>query len=112
MSDLKKIYRARGPGDAHVLKSLLEAEGIRAVIRGDAFVPLQGGGLFGVDTRPSVWVLADEHYARARNVADGYAAGEGPSPTSVAAEWSCPHCGEEMEAQFTECWKCGGRRAP
>ena len=60
MADLKKIYVAIGPGDAHVLRGLLEVEGIDAVIRGDDMVPLQGGSLFHIETRPSVWVLDDD----------------------------------------------------
>jgi len=39
MSDLKRIYQARGSGDAHLLRGLLEAEGIAVVVRGDDFVP-------------------------------------------------------------------------
>ena len=73
MSELKKIYQATGPGDAHVLRGLLEAEGIAVVVRGDDFVPLQGGSLFTVETRPSLWVLDDDSYARARDLADHYA---------------------------------------
>ena len=41
MSDLKKVYVARGPGDAHLLRGLLESAGIQAIVRGDDFVPLQ-----------------------------------------------------------------------
>ena len=73
MSDLKKLYTAKGPGDAHVLRGLLESEGIDVAIRGDDFVPLQGGGLFHVETRPSIWVLDDERYARAQEMAAEYA---------------------------------------
>ena len=35
MSELKKIYVEVGPGDAYVLRGLLEAEGISAIVRGD-----------------------------------------------------------------------------
>lgn len=42
--DLKRVYVAQGPGDAHLLRGLLELEGIDVLIRGDDFVPLQGGG--------------------------------------------------------------------
>ncbi len=26
------------------------------------------------------------------------------------SHWQCSHCGEELEPQFTDCWKCGTSR--
>jgi predicted RNA-binding Zn-ribbon protein involved in translation (DUF1610 family) len=26
------------------------------------------------------------------------------------ATWTCPNCGEKVEEQFTQCWKCGHNR--
>lgn len=113
MADLKKIYVADGPGDAHVLRGLLEVEGIDAVLRGDDMVPLQGGSLFHVETRTSVWVLDDDpgRYARAVAIAEEYAARTQAPPTADAAGgWRCRSCGETIEAQFTACWSCGAER--
>ena len=113
-SDLKKVYVARGPGDAHVLRGLLESEGIAVIVRGDDFVPLQGGGLFHVETRPSVWVLDNDDLPRALEVARDYAVrtseqGEGAAARSDEG-WVCPDCGEQVEAQFSDCWNCGTAR--
>ena len=80
------------------------------MIRGDDFVPLQGGGLFHMETRPSIWVLDDEHSARALEIAEGYAAGAGAPTGSATDTWRCRSCGEEIEAQFTACWNCGQDR--
>ena len=113
MADLKKIYEADGPGDAHVLRGLLEVEGIDSVIRGDDMVPLQGGSLFHVETRPSLWVLDDDadRYARAVAIADEYAARKlAPAEMEGAGAWRCPSCGETVEEQFTACWSCGAER--
>ncbi len=113
MADLRKVYVARGPGDAHLLRGLLESEGIRVVVRGDDFVPLQGGGLFHVETRPSVWVLDDEHFARALAIANEYQAGTGRGGELSGAgggDWTCAACGEHLEAQFSDCWRCGAAR--
>ena len=110
MSDLKKVYVARGPGDAHLLRGMLESEGIRVVVRGDDFVPLQGGGLFHVETRPSVWVLEDEHFQRAVEIADEYSRRSSEAPEVPAETWTCASCGEHVEAQFTDCWMCGTER--
>ena len=113
MADLKKIYQADGPGDAHVLRGLLEVEGIDAVIRGDDMVPLQGGSLFHLETRPSVWVLDDDtgRYARAVEIADEYAEKKPAPPDSESVGgWRCRSCGETIEEQFTACWGCGAER--
>ena len=108
-SSLTKLYVAANAVDAHMLKQLLEQEGIGAVVRGDDFVPLQGGNLFKMETRPSVWVFDDERLLRARELADEF--GRPPSPTDGAADgWACG-CGETVEEQFTECWNCGRPRS-
>ena len=26
------------------------------------------------------------------------------------APWACRTCGEQLEPQFTQCWRCGGER--
>ena len=105
MSSLEKIYVAANGVDAHMLEGLLAQEGIRAVVRGDDFVPLQGGHLFKMEIRPSVWVLDDEHLPRARELAADFGRRSAPSG-SPAATWVC-RCGEELEVQFTQCWSCG-----
>ena len=113
MADLRKVYVARGPGDAHLLRGLLESAGIRVVVRGDDFVPLQGGGLFHVETRPSVWVLDDEDLPRALAIVNDYRAGTGGgggTPAGGDGDWTCPSCGERLEAQFSDCWQCGAAR--
>ena len=110
MSELKKIYVSDGPGDAHVLRGLLEVAGIAAVVRGDDMVPLQGGSLFNLETRPSVWVLADddrsEQYAHALQIVEDYAAGKGIEATRHGEQWVCKKCAEMVEAQFAVCWNC------
>ena len=107
MSTLKRIYVAANAVDAHMLKDLLAQEAIEAVVRGDDFVPLQGGNLFRMETRPSVWVLDDDRLARARELAAEF--GSGPVAGGETETWRC-RCGETVEAQFSECWSCGRAR--
>ena len=105
MSSLTKLYVAANAVDAHMLKQLLEQEGIAAVVRGDDMVPLQGGNLFRMETRPSVWVFGDERLVRAKELAQEF--GRHSSSTDQGTPvWACS-CGEFVEAQFTECWNCG-----
>jgi len=106
MAALIKLYVAANSTDAHMLVALLEQEGIEAVVRGDGFVPLQGGNLFRMETRPSVWVLDDEHRSRAEHLAEEFARG---GRADRGDEWRC-RCGEQVEGQFSECWNCGRAR--
>ena len=112
MGDMKKIYESDGPGDAHVLRGLLEVEGIRSVVRGDDMVPLQGGSLSFVEMLTSVWVLDDDtgSYARAVEIAEEYAARRKAQVEEGAGGWRCRSCGETVEEQFTACWSCGAER--
>lgn len=32
------------------------------------------------------------------------------APKVVGNPWKCPKCGEQLEPQFTTCWKCGAIR--
>lgn len=111
MPGLAKIYTAANGVDAHLLKALLEQEGIPVVVRGDDVVPLQGGTLFTMEVRPSVWVFDDESCDRARALADDYGRRAPPSAPVGGTEtgWLCS-CGETVESQFTECWNCGRTR--
>ena len=85
------------------------------VIRGDDFVPLQGGG-GRVETRPSIWVLDDDRFARAQAITTEYARqgshADAPVDESGAETWTCPSCREQVEVQFTAGWSCGRDRTP
>ena len=107
MSDLKKVYVARGPGDAHVVRGLLESVGVRCVIRGDDLMPFQGGTLMHLETRPSLWVLEDDTYPLALEVVQDYLRRAGEELRRLADTWHCSQCHEEVEQQFSECWHCG-----
>lgn len=112
VTGLAKIYTAANGVDAHMLKALLAQEGIPAVVRGDDVVPLQGGTLFTMEVRPSVWVFDDDRRDRAQALADDYSRRAEPSGSVGGADagWPCS-CGETIETQFSECWNCGRLRA-
>lgn len=118
MSALKKVYDAKNAADAQVLRSVLEAESIPAVVRGVGSVPFIESGLFRIGSRPSVWVLDDGRLARALEIVHGYrtdpehAASAAAGHQAPAAAWTCPSCGERLEQQFSDCWSCGAPRPP
>jgi predicted RNA-binding Zn-ribbon protein involved in translation (DUF1610 family) len=44
---------------------------------------------------------------RARGLID-----EALRPAPDAAAWQCPACGERIEAQFAQCWRCAAEPEP
>jgi len=65
------VFRARDPVEAHLLRAVLESEGIAASVRGEYLFLVRGGVPFDDHTAPSVWVDdADLH--RARTVVDEF----------------------------------------
>ena len=103
---MKQVHAARHAPDAHIVRGFLESNGIAAEVRGEFLT--SGWGELPVDVC-SVWITDDRHYERAQALLVSFLKGD------FAREfrdqnWRCPKCSEQIEGQFTECWKCGGRR--
>ena len=75
---MRPVYFAQDPLDAHLVERLLTGEGIRAVVRGDYLFGVRGGIPITAATGPSVWVLDDADYVRARRVVEQYALERSP----------------------------------
>ena len=65
------------------------------------------------ESLPSVWV-PEADVDRARPVVEEYRRTDEANAADDAerprATWTCPNCGEKVEEQFTQCWKCGHNR--
>jgi predicted amidophosphoribosyltransferase len=127
-SGMKKVYSARDPTEAHLVRGFLEARGIEAIVQGEALWAGRGELPLTPDTCPSVWVVHDtdaEHAQEllaARRVRAeagtcpncGYDLRGLPQPRCPECgleffrptTWQCPTCGEVIEEQFTACWHC------
>jgi hypothetical protein len=68
---VKPVFSARDPGEAHLLRAVLESEGIDATVQGEFLYLVRGGVPIDNHTAPSVWV-ADEDTDRARTVVDEF----------------------------------------
>jgi hypothetical protein len=101
---------AENPIEAQMVVDLLQAEGIAARIQGEHIFAVRGALPIAY---PTVWVLDEANYDRARGLAleydRGRYAGEG-SDEPRPAPWTCPQCGERIEGQFGLCWQCGADR--
>ena len=106
---MKKVFVARNPVFAHLLKGVLEAENIEAIVQGDLLWSARGGIPLADDTAPSVWVVNDADYDRALQIANEM--DHGPEdPSEDGQEWRCENCRETNDSPFTECWNCGKER--
>ena len=68
---MKPVYSARDPLEAHLLRAVLESEGIEARVMGEFLYLARGGVPFDNHTEPSVWVT-DEDVERARAVVEEF----------------------------------------
>jgi hypothetical protein len=104
---VKQVFVAQHPTEAHLVQGVLEANGIAAEVHGESLFGARGEAPVTSDTLPSVWVLDDSQASSARAVLAAYESREDPG---AGVSWGCPGCGEQIEPQFTGCWRCGADR--
>ena len=98
---MKRIYSSFNLQAVHHARNLLEADGIRAVVRNEVLSSAMGE-LPPAECQAEVWVVDDADAVRAERI---LLAGPAQGP-----DWRCG-CGEVLGAQFTQCWRCGAYRA-
>lgn len=104
---MKLVFTAKHPTEAHLVRGLLESEGIRAEVRGDQLY-----GAFGeIPVLPTVWILDAAAGADAARLVVEFLRGT-PAHRHRHEHWTCASCNETLEGQFTECWNCGAARPP
>ena len=103
---MKRVFRAASLIQVAHARNLLLTAGIQSELR-NQYLAGALGDLPMLETWPQLYVDdADEQPAlRALARADAAPAG---------APWTCEHCREVLEPQFTSCWRCGtsGAHAP
>jgi hypothetical protein len=96
---LKRIYSSHNLIAVHHARNVLEAEGIRAVVKNEMLSSAMGE-LPPAECLAELWVRPLDA-ERAERILRYEIKG---------TAWSCPACGETSEPQFTQCWKCGAYR--
>ena len=103
---MKRVYVSADIVQCGWLESVLVADGIACLVRNRYL-----GGAIGElplnEAWPEIWVVDDHNAARAERLLDAALA-----PRKPRADWSCGQCGEIMEGQFQQCWKCGEEPPP
>ncbi len=85
---------------AGLFKQLLAEEGIDCLLRNDQLSGAVGEIPF-IECFPELWIIDDESWPRARLLLKGWMKDE-----PEGEPWTCPRCGERLEAQFGCCWNC------
>jgi hypothetical protein len=100
---VKRVFSSFNLIAVHHAKNLLEAEGIRAVVKNELLSSAMGE-LPPAECQAEVWVLNGSDLWRAEKVLNTPSGAHGPA-------WRCAACAETCEAQFTQCWRCGAYRS-
>ena len=103
---MRKVFIAAHPAEAHMVRGLLESEGIEAVVRGEALFSARGLAPVTSDTLPSVWVLDPADAEAAASLIAGPSAGATPGMRKDRS-WRCRNCNEFVGPEFMACWQCG-----
>jgi lambda repressor-like predicted transcriptional regulator len=101
---MKTVYSAANISLVSIFQSVLEEHGIRCWIKNE-YLSAGAGEIPPIECWPQICV-DDDVYPEAQKIVDEALA------VKVRAPWKCDPCGEEIEGQFTECWKCGKSRPP
>ena len=97
---MKRVYSSYNLAAVHHARNLLDAAGIRAVVK-NQYLSSAMGDLPPAECQPELWVLNDADAPRAEQLLF--------SAESPGEPWTCA-CGETLGGQFTQCWNCGAFR--
>ena len=96
---MKTVYSAANISLVGVFRSILEGHGISCRIRNE-YLSAGMGELPPIECWPQLCVEDEDFHEATRIV-------EVALSVKEMTAWVCDTCGEEIEGQFTECWKCG-----
>ncbi len=99
---MQLLYRATSLAEAHLLRDLLEEDGLSVCVVNETLHSLMGELPFGA-VQPEVWVKDSRDLFMARAVLDEYLKRKAEP---VSGERTCAACGEQSPANFEVCWKC------
>jgi hypothetical protein len=102
---MKRIAYATNPARAHLMLGLLEENGIRACIQGEALWAARGELPLTSESAPTLWVADEADVDLARQILATH-----DTPLRSDDSWTCSHCNEASGTQFTNCWNCGAGR--
>lgn len=99
---MRRVHTAESMVEIAHLRNLLESEGIACVVRNERLAGALGEIPF-VECWPELWVRQPGEALRARGLIEAAL-----RPVEDREPWQCPVCGELIDAQFAQCWRCAG----
>ena len=96
---MKQVFRAASLLQVAHARNILIAAGIDSELR-NQYLAGALGDLPMLETWPQLMVEDALESAALRALQNAAAAPTGPA-------WVCTQCGEQLEPQFTTCWRCG-----
>lgn len=87
-------------------QSVLESNGIVTYMK-NQFGTSGAGELPFIEVIPQLWVLNEADADRAEALIQEL---HDPASREQMLDWQCPACGTQLEAAFTQCWKCSALR--
>lgn len=102
---MKRVYTTKDPLMIGHLRNVLATFDIKCITK-NYELSSAAGELPPIECWPELWVVDDHRHAEAEAILKKTLA----PLKSVKKSWECAGCGEEIEGQFSECWKCGRSR--
>ena len=97
---MKRVYSSWNLAAVHHARNVLDAAGIRAVVRNE-YLSSAMGDLPPAECQAELWLLRDTDFRSAEEILF--------RPQPLGEEWKC-RCGEQLGSQFAQCWNCGAYR--
>ena len=97
---MRRVHVSESSLEIAHLRNLLESEGIACFVRNERLAGALGEIPF-LECWPELWVCEPGQALRARGLID-----EALRPRPAREPWVCPRCGEHIDGQFAECWRC------
>ena len=101
---MKRVYSAEDGLMVDYIRRVLTAEGIECIIKNQTLSGAMGE-LPPSECAPEVWILEDDNHEKSQAIIDALS----QAPPKTLTAWRC-RCGETIDAQFSDCWKCGSAR--
>ena len=102
---MRRVHVSESLLEVAHLRNLLECAGIACFVRNERL-----GGAVGeipfLECWPELWVCEPGQALRARGLIE-----EALRPRTDRNPWVCPRCGEHIDGQFSECWRCAAGEA-
>ena len=101
---MQKIFSSPNLGLVAHLKNILENENIACLMK-NFYLTGGAGELPPTECWLELWVIDETQLNDAQRLIK-----ENQTIPATGKPWQCSNCGEQLEAQFTQCWKCGSNQ--